>query len=576
MKTFSIRSFVVLFAIFVTASAAISQRPDFNRARTYDVQHYAISVSFDHKKRTVFGDTIVELKPLADGFRTAVLDARDLKFESVTLDGKTEQLVYRTSPGKVTVTLDRDYKKDESIKFRFKYSATPKKGIYFVDAKSEKDGISHSDQIWTQGEPEEAHHWFPSFDFPSDKATSETLIRVPVDMTVIGNGELVGGEVHDDGTKTIHHIMSRPHPTYLISFIVGKYTKKEEEYKGISLGYYMYPGTEFMIEKAYGKTVDMLRIHEELTGIGYPFAKYDQTIVANFQFGGMENITATTMADTEIFAAQTPFLQGLIEDLVAHEIAHSWFGNNVTMNNWAELWLNEGFATFMEAAVREKLYGRRDYLRKIGVNADEVMADEAAKGNPFALFNLNAGNVDKLFDRPAITYSKGSVVVHMLREQVGDANFWKAVNIYLTRHRFANTETPDLIRAMEEASGQKLDWFFEQWVYGTSHPKLSITQRYDDAKKEMVFDITQTQKGRLTPQAFRLPLEVAFLTAPPAGSEAEDSPDPLASAFKTAVLDITQRKQTIRVPVEQKPARVAFDPNARVPLIAIKAQSRER
>ncbi|QYO62377.1 M1 family aminopeptidase [Leptolyngbya sp. 7M] len=304
MKLSIFRSLCLLFAIFTVSSGALSQRPNFNRARTYDVQHYAISVSFDHKKRTVFGDTTVELKPLADSFRIAVLDARDLKFESVTLADRSEQLTYRTSPGKITVTLDRDYMKDEAIKIRFKYSATPKKGIYFIDENSSDHKIEHSAQIWTQGQPEEAHHWFPSFDFPSDKATSETRIRVPVDMTVIGNGELVGGEVHDDGTKTIHHMMGTPHPTYLISFVVGKYVKKEEQYNGISLAYYMYPGTEYMIEKAYGRTRDMLRIHEELTGIEYPFAKYDQTIVAKFSFGGMENITATTMADTEIFAAE--------------------------------------------------------------------------------------------------------------------------------------------------------------------------------------------------------------------------------------------------------------------------------
>lgn len=572
MKLSIFRSLCLLFAIFTVSSGALSQRPNFNRARTYDVQHYAISVSFDHKKRTVFGDTTVELKPLADSFRIAVLDARDLKFESVTLADRSEQLTYRTSPGKITVTLDRDYMKDEAIKIRFKYSATPKKGIYFIDENSSDHKIEHSAQIWTQGQPEEAHHWFPSFDFPSDKATSETRIRVPVDMTVIGNGELVGGEVHDDGTKTIHHMMGTPHPTYLISFVVGKYVKKEEQYNGISLAYYMYPGTEYMIEKAYGRTRDMLRIHEELTGIEYPFAKYDQTIVAKFSFGGMENITATTMADTEIFAAQTPFLQGLVEDLVAHEIAHSWFGNNVTMNNWAELWLNESFATFMEAAVREQLYGRADYLRKIGVNANEAMADEAAKGLPFGLFNQTAGNVNKLFERPAITYSKGGVVVHMLREQVGDANFWKAINLYLTRHRLGNVETPDLIRAMEEVSGQKLGWFFDQWVYGISYPRLTIKQRYDDAKKEMVFEVTQTQSGRSVPAAFRLPLEVAFNTTPPAGSEANGSPDPKATAFKVATLDITQRKQSIRIPVEQKPASVTFDPDQKIPLIDIKAK----
>ncbi len=550
-------------------ASAFGQRPDFNRTRTYDVQHYVIRVSFDHKKRTVFGDTTVELKPLADGFKTAELDARDLKFETVRLEGSDKQLTYKTTKDKVSVTLDRDYKKDELIKLRFKYTATPKKGVYFVDEEIGAGNRKRSAQIWTQGEPEEAHHWFPSFDFPSDKATSETRIRIPVDMTVIGNGELVGYEVHDDGTKTMHHIMGTPHPTYLISFIVGIYSEKEEEYNGISLGIFMYPGTEFAIDKAYGRTKDVLRVHEELTGVKYPFIKYDQTIVANFQFGGMENITATTMADTEIFAAQTPFLQGFVEDLVSHELAHSWFGNNVTMKNWAELWLNEGFATFMEAAVREKLYGRRDYLRKIGVNADEVMADEAAKSDPFGLFNQTAADTDKLFDRPAITYSKGGVVVHMLREQVGNDNFWKAINLYLTRHRFGSVETSDLQKAMEETSGQQLGWFFDQWVYSTSYPKLSVKQRYDDGKKQLVLDIQQTQKGKLTPAAFRLPLEIALHATPPKDSEADGSPDPLADAFVTTTIQIDKRKQTITIPTAQKPARVSFDPNAKLPLIFI-------
>src|SRR5690606_19587666 len=189
------------------------------------------------------------------------------------------------------------------------------------------------------------------------------------------------------------------------------------------------------------------------------------TMVANFEFGGMENITATTMADSEILLANFDFFRGNVEDLVAHEIIHSWFGNIVTCKNWAELWLNEGFATFFEAAVREKMYGRRDYIRKITNNAENFMADDVRGGRRFGLFNQTAANTGGLFDRPAVTYDKGGVVIHMLREQVGEEAFWKALKLYLDRHKYGSVETQDLRRVMEETSRQELGWFFDQWLY---------------------------------------------------------------------------------------------------------------
>jgi aminopeptidase N len=548
----------LLVVILALASTHIAQRPDFNRPQTYDAQHYLLNVRFDHAKRTVFGDVSVRIRPLKEGFREARFDAVGLKFESVKLGLK--DLKYRADGKTIAVTLDRDYKTGEDITIRFKYSANPKKGVYFVDEKKEKDKVIHSAQIWTQGESEEARHWFPSFDHPSDKATTEQIITVKTPNTVIGNGELLSETKNADGTATFHYKMPVPHSTYLVSFIVGEYEKFVDKYGDVdvTLTNYLYPNNAALNKNAYGKTKDILKAFEELTGVKYPFNKYDQTIVGSFAFGGMENITATTMADTEIAFANLDFLRGNVEDLVSHELAHSWFGNNVTAKNWAELWLNEGFATFMEAAVREKLYGRNEYIRKIGVDVESFMADDEISKGRFGLFNLTAANTDKLFDRPAVTYNKGSVVVHMLREQVGDANFWKAINLYLTRHRFANVETTDLQRAMEETSGQKLDWFFAQWVYGTSYAKLNIKQRYDEPSKSLVFDIEQTQKGDLVPTAFRLPLDIQI--------KFPDGHGPI----KTERLEITDRKQTISIPVPTKPETVTFDPDTKLPLVAIK------
>lgn len=550
---------VICLVIFFSHFAA-GQKPvaDLDRPSDYDVQHYVLRISFDETTRTVFGDTSVHLKPVGNELDTIVLDQRSISFESVTLEPSGAKLTFAVKPDRIAVKLDRPYSPSETVVLRFKYSAKPKKGVYFIEEKKDKGSVVNPAQIWTQGEPDEARHWFPSFDFPSDKATTEQIITVGKPKTVIGNGELVSRKENADGTVTYHYRMAIPHPTYLVSFVIGDYVRVDDKFRDIPLGYYVYRGTEPIVPKAYGKTKDMLRIFEEITKVDYPFNKYDQTIVSNFTFGGMENITATTMADTEIFLANFDFMRGAVEDLVAHEIAHSWFGNNVTCKNWAELWLNEGFATFMEAAVRERLYGRADYIRKIGVDAESFMADAAVNSKPMGLYNLTAGNVDALFDRPAVTYNKGGAVIHQLREQVGDEAFWKAVNLYLTRHRFGSVTTPDLQKAMEEVSGQKLGWFFEQWVYGTGHPKLTIRQRFDEARKELVLEIEQTQKGALVPEVFRLPLEIELRFA--------------EEPARIEKLDINARRQTISVPVGSKPASVSFDPASKLPLTMIKAQ----
>ncbi|MEJ7846817.1 MAG: M1 family aminopeptidase [Pyrinomonadaceae bacterium] len=545
----------ILLAAFFSVSAQ-SVRPDFNRPQTYDVQHYILRVSFDRANKKVLGDTTVRLKPLKKGMNVLELDAAGLAFESISIENGGKILKYRTKGEKVRVTLDKAYSPDDLISLRFKYSATPKKGVYFVDERVENGRVINAAQIWTQGEPDEAHHWFPSFDFPSDKATSEEIITVQKGEAVIGNGELVEQKDNPDGTATFHFKMAVPHSTYLTSFVVGKYSRVAGSYKDIELGYYVYPGTQSIIKPAYGKTADILRVFEELTGVDYPFNKYDQTVVSGFTFGGMENITATTMADTEIYSASSDLSKAGVEDLVSHEAAHSWFGNLVTCKNWAELWLNEGFATFMEAAFREKMYGRDSYIRKIRYDADIFLADEAVNKERNGLFNRNAGDVNKLFDRPATTYNKGGVVLHMLREEIGGAAFWKGVNIYLKRHKFANVESGDLRKAMEESSGKDLGWFFDQWVYGIGSPKLTVKQVYNKRAKILTLSVEQTQNAdKLTPLSFILPMDVEIVTA--AGSI-------------TKKLRISKRRESFSFKADGAPIELKFDRLDKIPLKSVK------
>ena len=548
-----LRSFLpaAIFLVAAVSSFAQVDRPNFDRSQTFDVQHYILRVAFDRYKKTITGDTTVVLKPLAAGFRTVELDAVDLTFSSVTLGDTDTTLTHRTTGEKVVVNLDRTYAPAETVSIRFKYTAKPAKGIYFVDADKDR-----SAQIWTQGEPDEARHWFPSFDFPSDKATTEQYITAQADETVVGNGEMLGKASNGNGTATWHFRMPVPHSTYLVSFVIGRYAKIEEKYKDIPLGYYIYPGRESLVKDAYGRTVDMIGFFEEKTGVAYPYNKYDQTMVADFQFGGMENITATTMADSEIFSADSEFGKGGVMDLVSHELAHSWFGNLVTCKNWAELWLNEGFATFMEAAYRERTFGRAAYIAKVRSDALNVLIDDTITRRRHGLYNQRAGDVSSLFDNSSVTYSKGGAVLHILREQVGDQAFWKGVNIYLNRHKFASVESTDLKRAMEEASGQELKWFFDQWVYGASLPKITVTKAYDARNKTLRLTFTQTQKpDTIVPAVFRLPMEIEITTA---------------SGVKTEKVNITQRIQSVRLPVDGKPSDIVFDPAEKIILKSLK------
>jgi aminopeptidase N len=301
----------------------------------------------------------------------------------------------------------------------------------------------------------------------------------------------------------------------------------------------------------------MIGVYESLTGVPFPYPKYDQTVVAKFQFGGMENITATTMADTEIFFADVDFLrEGVVVDLVSHELAHSWFGDLVTCRNWAELWLNEGFATYMEAAYREKINGRNDYIRKVQSDADQFLADDSANRNRNALYNLQAANVDDLFENPSVTYNKGGAVLHTLREQVGTENFWKALNIYLNRHKYANVESTDLKKVMEEVSGQDLGWFFDQWVYGIGAPRLDVRETYSARTKTLKLIVSQMQKpGQDVPVAFRLPMDVQITT--PAGKKVEH-------------INITKRLETFTLKVDGRPSAIKFDPEDNLPIKTVK------
>lgn len=513
--------------------------------RAYDVQHYVIRTSFDVLHKTVIGEVEVTLKPISAGLKAFELDAANMKIEQVSLaSGVALSSIMRDD--KLLITLDRAYEPADSITVRIKYRAHPEHGLYFVSA-SREDGYRRPAQIYTQGEPEDNHQWFPCYDFPDDKATSEQYITTGANELAIANGRLVETTANADGTRTFHWMMDEPHSTYLISLIVGDYAKLTDSYKNIPLEYYTYRGTEGQARRVFSSTPEMIEWFSHVLKYDFPYNKYAQTIVGNFIFGGMENITATTFADTEILYADDSIPGASGVDLVSHELAHSWFGDLVTCRDWSHLWLNEGFATFMEAIYREHLDGRVGYLDSLQGDAKEYFAEDPShKRHP--LVNPRYPLSMELFD--ATTYKKGALVIHMLRETVGDEMFWKALNIYLNEFKYRNVETRDLQRVFERVTGQQLEWFFDQWVYKAGYPELRVRSNYDIAKQQLTLTVTQTQKpDSNTPMVFRLPVELEILTA---------------GGSRTEHIEINQRIQSFTFKLDRTPRIITFDKGARL------------
>ena len=519
-------------------------------ARTYDVQHYTIRTRFDASAKTVFGDVTVSLKPLANGFQNFKLDASNMEFDTVTLEPEGKRLKWTTPEDKLYIALDRAYSSSETIEVRIRYRANPQRGLYFVPATPASRGRRWAKpaQIWTQGEPEDNHHWFPCYDFPDDKATSEQFITTSASEIAISNGELIETVDNGDSTRTFHWKMNQPHSSYLISLVVGNYSKIEDAYKNIPVEYYTYPGTERKARSSFAKTPAMMRWFIERLNYEYPYNKYAQTVVTNFIFGGMENITATTQADTEILSGEDDDPSLSADNLVAHELSHSWFGNLATAKDWANLWVNEGFATFFEAAFNEHEGGRDAYLYELREDSSEYFSEDSFQYRRPIVSNRYRNPVD-LFD--ATVYKKGGFVVHMLRETVGDEVFWRALNVYLNEHKYQNTDVNTVKDVFENVSGKDLDWFFDQWLFKAGYPELRVRQTYNAATRQLTLDVQQTQTpDSITPAIFRLPgVEVEIRTAKGTINER---------------VDITERSSRFVFKLDSRPLAVRFDKGERI------------
>ena len=514
--------------------------PDYRKyAPDKDVQplHLVLDVRPDFKQRTVAGQAILRFQPLIKPVQEVKLDAVELNVTSVTSTEKIQ--AYQVTDDKLIITFAAPIPPDKPASVTVSYSAEPKQGLYFrTPEMGYKDGDTH---LFSQGEEIEARHWYPCFDSPNEKFTSEVTCRVPEGMTVISNGKLISQD-KDAATGLIvfHWSQDKPHANYLITLVAGYLKKLEDKHGNLPLAFYTPPSEINEAATSFSDTKDMIDFFEKEIGVPYPWAQYDQVCVNDFVAGGMENTSATTLTDWTLYTKDTENIRNS-EGLISHELAHQWFGDLVTCKDWSHIWLNEGFATYYESLYDAHKNGRD------AMNYELYQRSRQIIGIP----NDTEAIVRRTYDRPGdmfgyLSYPKAGWVLHMLRAQLGEDLYRRCIKTYLERHLYGSVVTEDLRSVIEELSGRSYDQFFDQWLYHGHHPELEASYSWDEQAKLARITVRQTQKVDANVLLFNFPLSVRF-----------------KGAFGTVdrTMQVKQRDEDFSFTLTSAPELVRLDPD---------------
>jgi aminopeptidase N len=519
----------------------------------FDTIHVALDLHFDWEREQLIGVETMVLRPLLRDLQNIELDAANMTVSSVKLAG-AETLKYETDTqkNKLRIALGRSYQPTDELTVVIAYHTNGANkipglvgaGLRFI--KPSADDPTRPRQIWSQGESEYNHYWFPVYDHPNDFFTSELTATVEKPLTVISNGKLLETKDNGNGTRTFHWKIDQPHASYLSSIIVGEYVPIVSEYAGIPVITNVYPNEVGEGKVTAARLPEMVKFFSEKTDLKYPYAKYAQTIVRDFG-GGMENISATTQTDNMIHDARTELDQNT-DGLQSHELAHQWFGDYLTCRFWSDIWLNESFATYFQAMWDEHKLGADDFLYSdVKANQDAYL-NAWKQGNRHPIVTKNYVSPDSVFDTYA--YPRGGAVLHMLRKTLGEDNWWRAINYYLRKYANQPVETEQFRVAIEESTGQSMDWFFDEWLYRMGHPVFRVTQNYDPATKALKLTVEQLQTIDPTSQFpqvafFQMPVDIEIGTA--SGRRFEH------------VQILPKKEQSFKFAVDSTPLLVNFD-----------------
>jgi aminopeptidase N len=521
-------------ALLLLLLPAAAQELRFAADRPLDLRHVKLVAGVDLRKKTLRGRATLEMTALRD---TSVirLDAVRLEVSKVAVArGEQAQPAEHFSDGEtLEIQLEEPVRRGEAVTVHVDYTcAEPEAGLYFFGPTKAEPDTPY--QVWSQGETIATRHWIPIFDHPNERMTSELIVTADAAQQVLSNGKLVS--VTKNGPAAVWHWrQDKSHVPYLITLVVGQFDVVAEQWRGRLVDYWVPPGRKDDIPRSFGKTLRMLDFFSDAIGVEYPWDKYTQIVVEQFRHGGMENTSATTLTERTLHDERA-HLDFRSDGLVAHELAHQWFGDLLTCRDWAHTWLNESFATYFEALWAEHDLGRDEFFYNL---LGKLRSARGAKWLPIVHHKYK----DPWEQFDSRTYPKGAWVLHMMRHRLGDEVWWEVINRYVERYAHTCVETVDFRQTVEEVSGRSFERFFHDWTARPGHPVVDVRHHWHAKDKLAEVRVRQTQKAA----AFHFPLKIEYRFA--------KKPRPVTVTHEVEAKDLR-----FFVPLPARPAMVRVDP----------------
>jgi len=521
-------------------------RPHYNPDRPGQVEHIFLDLELDIPHKSFHGTCIISLNPVRSGIDKLTLDAVDLEINSVKINDTEQTFDY--DGNELNIYLQPVTTTGQQIKVAIAYAANnPQRGIYFI--VPDENYPDKPTQVWTQGEDEDSRFWFPCFDYPGQLSTSEIRVKVPQKFLAISNGELIHTE--EGGEDKVYHWMQKQvHPTYLMTLAVGKFVEIQNEWNGIPVSYYVEKKRQEDARRTMGKTPQMIEFFSQEFGYKYPYPKYAQVCVSDFIFGGMENTSTTLLTDRCLLDEKAALDNRNSESLVAHELAHQWFGDLIVIKHWSHAWIKEGMASYSEVLWTEHEYGQDDAAYYLLKEARSYIAEDRGRYRRPIVTNIYREAIE-LYDRHL--YEKAACVYHMIKTELGAELFTKAIHNFVQSNAHKTVETIDLLRAIEQATGRNLLFLFDQYVFRGGHPDYKVNYAWDGNSKLAKITVTQIiakndKQGDVSKELFDLKIPIAF------GYLKSEKPELINFSVR-----VHEQEQTFYFPLSEKPKFISFD-----------------
>jgi aminopeptidase N len=463
----------------------------------YRFENTIIRVRFDFAKGIVYGDETAIVHPKHNGLRSLPFNTLGIHYRSITVNGAPASYTFDNRQQLVNVKIAAPANAGDRLEVEFRYWAQPQRGVYFIHP--DKGYPNLTPEIWSQGEMIDNRRWFPTWDEPNEKTPSELIVTVPRGWTVVANGALKEHR-HDIGEELWDWDSPHPKSTYLIAFAAGPLSENHTALGTLPVDSYVQPSYAQYNALCFGNTKDIVAFFAHTVNVPFPWEKYDQITAERFTYGGMENASATIQTDRALHPPIENF-ESPCDGLVAHELAHQWFGDDASLVDWSNTWLNEGFATYFQELWSEHHFGEADFEWE-RYNAQQSYFGETKNyWRPIVDYVYN--DPLDLFD--ASGYPRPGEIIHQLRYMYGDGRFFKALHDYLGAYQYQNANTHQFFAVVGKSLGTNLDWFMNEWFYRAAYPHYYVTQTYDRKTSTLRLDVRQRNHDG---KPFRMPVVI--------------------------------------------------------------------